>query len=309
MKIGFIGLGAMGRGTSLRLLNAGYALVVHDIRRTSASRHLESGALWADTPRELAEVCDVVFTSLPTPAAVETVCDGDDGLAAGLRQGATWFDLTTNSVGLVRRLNARLAAQGIAFLDAPVSGRPEGAASGKLAVWVGGDKAAFDRCKPILDAMADQARYIGESGAGAIVKLVHNIASSAISGVLAEAFTMGTKAGIDPLALWEAVRQGASGRQGAFEKVGTRILPGQFDPPSFALRLVDKDVQLGLELARDVGVPMPMCDMVGKEIQRALDRGWGERDALVFTLLQQERAGISPFAVPREQIQAVLAQD
>jgi 3-hydroxyisobutyrate dehydrogenase-like beta-hydroxyacid dehydrogenase len=308
MKIGFIGLGTMGRGMAANLQKAGHALVVNDLSRDAAAAYLANGAVWAETPRALAEACEVVFTSLPTPADVEAVCQGDNGMAAGLRKGAVWFDLTTNSVDVVRRLHAALARQGVDFLDAPVSGGPAGAASGKLALWIGGDEAAFNRCKPILDAMGDQVIYIGPIGAGTIAKLVHNVSSMAISAVLAEVFTLGTKAGLEPLALWKAVSQGAIGRQRTFEKAGTRMLPGKFDPPSFALRLVHKDVQLGLQLAKDFNVPMRLCALAGMEVTEALNRGWGHRDSMSFTLLQQERAGIEPFAVPMEDIKAAMAQ-
>jgi len=308
LKIGFIGLGTMGRGMAANLQKAGHALVVNDLSRDSAASHLANGAVWADTPRALAEACEIVFTSLPTPTDVEAICQGPNGLAAGLRKGAIWFDLTTNAVDVVRRLHATLATQGVDFLDAPVSGGPAGAASGRLALWIGGEEAAFNRCKPILDAMGDQVMYIGAIGAGTIAKLVHNVSSTAISAVMAEVFTLGTKAGLDPLALWKAVSQGAIGRIRTFEKVGTRLLPGQFDPPSFALRLVHKDVQLGLQLAKEFNVPMRLCALAGMEVTEALNRGWGQRDAMVFTLLQQERAGIKPFAVPMEDIKAAVAQ-
>jgi 3-hydroxyisobutyrate dehydrogenase len=308
MKIGFIGLGTMGRGMAANLQKAGHALVVNDLSRDIAAAHLANGATWSDTPRALASACDIVFTSLPTPADVEAVAQGDNGLVAGLKSGAAWFDLSTNSVELIRKLNATLLAKGVQLLDPPVSGGPAGAASGKLALWVGGDEATFDRCKPILDAMGDQVMYVGPIGAGTIAKLVHNVSSMAISAVLAEVFTLGTKAGLEPLALWKAVSQGAIGRQRTFEKAGTRMLPGQFDPPSFALRLVHKDVQLGLQLAKDFNVPMRLCSLAGLEVTEALNRGWGGRDAMAFTLLQQERAGIKPFAVPIEDVKAAMKQ-
>jgi len=309
VKIGFIGLGTMGRGMASNLQKAGHALVVHDIRKEAAARHLEAGATWADTARDLAQQCDVVFTSLPAPPDVEAVCEGDNGLLAGLRQGAAWFDLTTNSVDVVRKLHTRLAGHGVQFLDAPVSGGALGAASGKMAIWVGGDQAVFDRWKPVLEGMSDQVRYIGAIGAGTIAKLVHNAASTAISAILTEVFTMGVKAGLDPLPLWEAVREGGIGRQRTFEKMGTRVLPGQYDKPSFALRLAEKDLQLALQLGQQFDVPMRLCSLVEQDLAEALKRGWGGRDAMAATLLQQERAGIAPFAVPIEQINAVLAND
>jgi 3-hydroxyisobutyrate dehydrogenase-like beta-hydroxyacid dehydrogenase len=305
MQIGFIGLGLMGSGMAANLQKGGHQLIVHDLTRQAASQHLQNGAIWAESPCAVAEGCDLVFTSLPTPADVERV--GEE-LAAGFRKGAAWFDLSTNSVSTVRRLHAKLAPQGVDFLDAPVSGGPAGAASGKLAVWISGDKAAFDRYSDVLNTMSDQARYIGRIGAGTIAKLVHNMAATALSSIIAEAFTMGVKAGVEPLPLWEAIRQGAMGRSRTFDQFGLRVLPGRFDTPSFQLRLVHKDVALAVQLAREVEVPMRLCNLVLEEITEAMNRGWAGRDSQSFTLLQQERAGIPTMSVPLEQIKTAQTQ-
>jgi 3-hydroxyisobutyrate dehydrogenase len=308
MKIGFIGLGQMGRGMAGNLQKAGHDLVITEVSRTAAEPFLARGAVWAGSPRQVAEAADLVFTSLPTPADVESVGFGPDGLAAGLRKGAAWFDLSTNSVDGVRSAHARLAEQGVHFLDAPVSGGPGGAASGKLAIWVGGERALFDQFKPVLDDMADQARYIGEIGAGSIAKLVHNVAATAINAVMAEAMTMGVKAGLDPAPLYEAIRTGAGGRMRAFDNIGRRFLQGKLDPPSFALRLVHKDVALALQVGREASVPMPICGLVQQQITEAMNRGWGGRDSQSFLVLQQERAGVAPFAIPEDQMNALLAR-
>ena len=302
MKIGFIGLGTMGRGIAANFQKAGYALVVNDLTEQAAAAHLKAGAIWAETPGKLAEQCDVVFTSLPTPKDVDAVGFGPSGLMTGFREGAAWFDLTTNSVADVRNIHGRLAEKGIAFLDAPVSGGPAGAASGKMAIWVGGDRAVYDRCKPLLDAIADQPRYIGAIGAGSIAKLTHNMATTALYGIMGEVMSMGIKAGLEPLQLWEAIRGGAGGRMRTFDSISRRFLQGKLDPPSFALRLAQKDVALALQLAREVDVPMQMCDLVAKDIEAAMERGWAGRDCQSFLLLQQERAGIAPIAIPEDQI-------
>jgi len=305
MKIGFIGLGMMGRGMAANLQKAGHQLVVNELTRQAASQHLENGAVWADSPRALAEQCDIVLTSLPTPADVEKVGLGENGLAAGFRAGAAWFDLSTNAVDVVRRLNAKLAEQGVEFLDAPVSGGPAGAASGKLAIWVGGDQAVFDRYRTVLNAMADQARYIGPSGAGTIAKLTHNCASAALTGVLAEVFSMGVKAGVEPLALWEAIRQGATGRQRTFERLGQRFLSANYDQPNFALRLLQKDVSIALQLGREMSVPMRMCNLVAQDITEAMNRGWAGRDSHSIIALQWERAGLEPVSFSVDQVKAI----
>jgi 3-hydroxyisobutyrate dehydrogenase len=303
MKIGFIGLGMMGAGMASNLQKAGHDLVVHDLTRQAASRHLNAGATWADSARDVAAGCDLVFTSLPTPADVQKV--GAE-LIEGFKPGAAWFDLSTNAVDAVRSLHAAFAEKGIDFLDAPVSGGPKGANSGKLAIWVGGDKAAFDKHAGALTAMGDQAAYIGAIGAGTIAKLVHNATSAAVNVVLAEVFTLGIKAGVEPLDLFAAVRQGASGRARVFDRLADHFLTGSYDPADFALRLLHKDVSLACQLARDVQVPMRLTNMALMELSEALNRGWGARDSRVFSLLQQERAGIPPIAVDPAKIKAVL---
>jgi 3-hydroxyisobutyrate dehydrogenase-like beta-hydroxyacid dehydrogenase len=308
MKIGFVGLGLMGRGMAANLQKAGHELVVHDLSEAAAEPFLEQGAIWAETPKAVAEACDLIFSSLPTPAVVKAVCNGENGLAAGFRRGAVWFDLSTNAVDVVRELCEQLAAQDVRFLDAPVSGGPGGAASGKLAILVGGDRAAFDAFEPILCAMGDQVRYIGPIGAGSIAKLAHNTASSAMVLVVAEVMTMGAKAGLEPLALWEAIRTGVAGRLRSFDNISKRFLPGRLDPPSFALELAYKDVSLGMQLARDFGVPMRLCNLMHQDMMEALNRGWGKRDAHAFLLLQQERAGVPPFEISEEDINAAIAR-
>ena len=305
MKIGFIGLGTMGASMALNVRSAGYELVVNDLRRETAAPHLAAGCVWADSARRVAEASDVIFTSLPGPKEVEAIATAEDGLLGGMRRGATWFDLSTNSPTLVRRLHERFAASGIAMLDAPVSGGPAGAKSRKLALWVGGARAEFDRHKAVLDAIGDQASYIGPIGAGSIAKLVHNCAGYAIQTALAEVFTLGVKAGVEPLALWQAVRQGAIGRTRTFDRLADQFLPGVFEPPAFALRLAHKDVKLATELARELNVPMRLAMLTHEDMTEALNRGWGNLDSRVPMLLQEERAGVK-IAVPLEHIREVL---
>lgn len=307
MNIGFIGLGMMGRGMAGNLLKTGHAVYVHDLSKSAAAPFLEKGAHWAASPRELAETCELVFTSLPRPQDVQAVCNGPEGLAEGFRKGAAWFDFTTNAVDVVRGLHAQLLRKGVHFFDAPVSGGPGGAASGKLAIWIGGDKAIFETHKPVLDAMADQVRYIGEIGAGSITKLSHNMASTAIKTVIAEVLTMGVKAGLDPLQLWEALRAGAAGRMRGFDNI-QRFLTGNVDNPSFALQLMQKDINLALQLARQYDVPMRACAAVGQDIHEAMARGWGDRDSQALLVLQQERAGIPTICESADDVKAVIAR-
>jgi 3-hydroxyisobutyrate dehydrogenase len=298
----------MGASMAANLQKAGYKLVVNDLNRTAAARHLAAGAVWADTPRAIAAAAEVILTSLPGPPEVEAVALGKDGLLEGMRPGGAYFDLSTNSPATVRRIQAAFAARGCHMLDAPVSGGPRGAETGKLALWVGGDEAIFTKHRALLDAMGDQARYIGPIGAGSVAKLVHNCAGYAIQAALAEVFTMGVKAGVEPLALWEAVRQGAGGRRRTFDGLVDQFLPGTYDPPSFALRLAHKDVTLATALAREVDVPMPIANLALAELAAGLDRGWANRDSRVTMLLQQERARVK-IAVDPKRIAEVLARD
>jgi 3-hydroxyisobutyrate dehydrogenase len=308
MHVGFIGLGTMGASMASNLQAAGHALVVHDVRRATAAPHLAAGAVWKDTPRAVAEAAEVVFTSLPGPPEVEQVAAGPDGLLHGLRAGAAVFDLSTNAPGLVRRLDALFAARGGHLLDAPVSGGPAGARTRRLAIWVGGDRASYDRHRPLLEAMGDQPYYVGPVGAGAVAKLVHNCASFTIRAVLAEVFSMGVKAGVAPDLLWRAVRQGNSGRRRTFDGLAEKFLLGEFEPPSFALRLGHKDVSLATALGRELGVPMRLAGLALEEITEALGRGWGDRDSSSFMLLEEERAGVD-IKVPRRRLEEIFEQD
>jgi 3-hydroxyisobutyrate dehydrogenase len=308
MKIGFIGLGTMGRHMASNLIKAGHALVVHDVRRGAAAPHLAAGAVWAGSAQGVAEASEVVFTSLPGPAEVEAVALGEPGLLGGLGAGKAYFDLSTNSPTLVRKIYDVFKARGLHMLDAPVSGGPRGAETGKLALWVGGDEAVFNQYKPVLDAIGDQAYYVGPIGAGSIAKLTHNCAGYIIQTALAEVFTMGVKAGVDPLALWKAVRQGAGGRRRTFEGLIDQFLPGRFDPPAFALRLAHKDVTLATALGREHKVPMRLANITLEEMTEALNRGWAERDSRVAMLLQEERAGVD-IKVPEAAIREVLESD
>jgi 3-hydroxyisobutyrate dehydrogenase len=208
----------------------------------------------------------------------------------------------------VRRIHAAFAARGLHMLDAPVSGGPRGAESRRLALWVGGDEGLFTRYKPVLDAIGDQPYYVGPIGAGSVAKLVHNCAGYVIQAALAEVFTLGVKAGVDPLALWKAVRQGAAGRRRTFDGLVDQFLPGTFEPPAFALRLAHKDVTLATALARELRVPVRLAHLALEEMTEALNRGWGERDSRVAMLLQEERAGVDIKVAPAA-IRRVLEAD
>src|SRR5258707_15733579 len=199
MRVGFIGLGMMGKGMAANLQKAGHQLVVYDLNRAASEPYLAKGAQWANSPREVAAASEAVFTSLPVPADVEAVALGPNGLIEGMKPDTAFFDMSTNSVSVVRKISAVFAEKNLYMLDSPVSGGPGGAASGKMAIWAGGDEQQFNRHKSVLDAMGDQARYIGPIGAGTIAKPGNNRTTAAVNVALAEAVTMGIKARVEPL--------------------------------------------------------------------------------------------------------------
>ncbi len=306
--IGFIGLGAMGSPMASSLQKAGHALVVNDARREAAAAHLQAGAVWADTPRALAAQCEVIFTCLPGLPQIEEVVFGPDGLLAGIRAGQALFETSTSSQEMVQRLHAAFAERGAHLLDAPISGGARGAQLGQLAIWVGGDKAVYERFEPVLRAMADSPVHIGPIGSGLVTKLVHNCASQATQAAITEAFVLGVKAGAEPLSLWKAIRQGAIGRRRTFDGLSDEFLPAHYEGRDAALRIVHKDMESVAGLAQKLGLTMPIADRARADIQQAMDRGWAEHDCRSVMLLPQQRAGID-IKVDADAIQRVLVED
>ena len=288
MKLAFIGLGAMGRFMAENVRKGGHEVRAFDLRPVAG---------WSLFPSagEAARGCELVFTSVPGPDDVDKVGAELKGVLA---RGATWFDLSTNSPSRVRRLHKEMQEKGIHLLDAPVSGGTTGAQSGKLAIWVGGERALYDKYLPVIRAIGDQPFYVGPIGAATVAKLTHNIASFAIHATMAEIFSLGVKAGVEPLALFRAIRQGSSGRKRTFDRLAEYSLPGKFDPSSFSLRLAHKDAVLALELAKEVGVPMQFSQLALKELEKGIERGWIDRDFRVAMTLQEERAGVEPRVPP-----------
>jgi len=304
MRTAFIGLGKMGAGMALNLRKAGHEVAVHDIRQDSAQPHLAAGSTWAGSVAEAARDAEVVLTSLPGPREMEAVA-GE--LLGAMRKGSVWFDLTTNSPTVVADVSRKFADKGIALLDAPVSGGMAGAQSGKLAIYVGGDRQVFDRYKHVLDGIGDEVMYVGTIGAGNSAKLAHNCASFAMRVMLAEVFSMGVKAGVEPDALWHAMRQGAQGRLRSFDGLANKYLLDDYEPPSFTVNLAFKDLGLGLELAEHLKVPMKFVQAAYDEFNAARERGWGEHDSRSPMKLSNERAGVTIKLTP-EQVKQTLAR-
>jgi 3-hydroxyisobutyrate dehydrogenase len=296
-RIGFIGLGRMGSGIALNLRKGGYEVTVLDADKSAASEHLSAGCTWGGDAAQLAEAADVVFTSLPSPGIVEEVATGERGLLLGLRPGTAWFDLSTNAPATIRRMHDVFAPGGVAVLDAPVSGGPEGARTGNLTVWVGGEPEVYARFEIVFDAISNNHRLVGPIGSATVAKLVHNAAGYGINLVLAEVFTAGVAAGVPPLELWAAIRDGGLGKIRTFDGLARHFLPQSFDPPAFALALAHKDVGLMADLGRQNSVPLRMIDATLGEMTEAINRGWAGRDSRVAMMVQVERSGVDPEAM------------
>jgi 3-hydroxyisobutyrate dehydrogenase len=305
VKVGFIGLGKMGQGMARNLLKSGVSLMVYDVSQAAVETLTNAGAQAATSVAELARQVDVLFTSLPGPVQVEEVILGPKGVMENMKPGLVLFDLSTSSLALNRRIHAAFSERGASMLDAPVSGGPAGAASGDLALWVGGDKQVFDRHFELLSAMGDKASHVGPIGSGTVAKLSHNVLGYMFLASMAEVFSMAVKAGMDPLDLWEAMWLGMVGKGSPMNSLVNQFLPGKFETPAFALKLAHKDVTLATNMAKELGVPMRLANMTLEEMTEALARGFGEQDSRAYMKLQLERAGVK-IAVDPERLKRAV---
>ena len=293
MNIGWIGLGHMGKPMAKHMMTAADTFAVHDLRQDAAADMLEDGATWADTPAEAAHGKDLVVTCLPMPPHVDAVSFGDDGIAAGVAGNAVVIDCTSNGLDAVKSLHARYADMGITFLDAPVSGGVIGAKARDLAVYVGGDRAAYDRIKPALDAMGDKAMYCGPIGCGTICKLSNQLFGIIAGQARFEVLTAGVKAGCDLDVLVKAIHEGTGGKARPFE--GWQRPPADYeeDEDTFYLELSAKDCRLANEIGRGHRVPQPLANAAEARMIEALNRGWGKKRAEIIGEIQQEAAKVN----------------
>jgi 3-hydroxyisobutyrate dehydrogenase len=293
MRVGFIGLGNMGGPLASFVLKAGFSLAVHDIRREAAAALLEQGAIWADSPAEVAARCDVICTCVPGPLEMQAVTLGVRGILEGVKPGAVVIDHTTNAPGLVREVGGALEARGAHLLDAPLDGGREGALEGQLTLFVGGDEAILRRVKPVLDTFSRSVVWVGELGAGSVTKIVHNALAMSIDLLLAECLTLGAKAGVAVPRLVEAFREGCivSNNMTFTKRMPATLFRGDF-AARFALALAYKDFRLAGDLATQHGVPTRLLDLCQLELLEAMNRGWGDQDRTKASTLQEERAGV-----------------
>jgi 3-hydroxyisobutyrate dehydrogenase-like beta-hydroxyacid dehydrogenase len=293
--LGFVGVGTIGNPMAERLLGAGHALVVHDVRREAAASLEARGARWSASAREVAAACRVVFTSLPGPREIEAVALGADGLLAGARPGDVHVDLSTSSLAAVRALAAAEARAGVALVDAPVSGGAHGARQGTLAVMASGERTAFERVQPLFDAFAKRVFFLGESGNGTLAKLVNNQIFLCAGLLLQEGFVLAAKAGLDAKTLLEVVRASSAA---SYAGLADLTFARSFDQAFFTLALAEKDVSLALASAQALGVPMPVTSAAHGTYARAASAGLGAKSFLATLLAIEEAAGtrVSPLA-------------
>jgi 3-hydroxyisobutyrate dehydrogenase len=290
MRLGFIGVGYIGHHMARSLVRGGHELTVFDLHREAADEVLSLGASWADGPGAVARVSEVVFTCLPGPRDVEEVATGEGGILSGASAGTVFFDLSTTDPDTIHRIAAAAQGQGVQVLDAPVSGGTSGAEAATLCVMVGGDRATYDRCKPVLDLIGDKVMYCGGLGAGAVCKIVNNMIGLSVGVLLSEAFTLGVKAGVGPAMLYEAVSK-SSGNTQAMEPFPGDLFKGNFEP-GFQLDLAAKDVGLATEMGRRLRVPMAMANTAQQRFIEAQNRGLGRRAVGAVALVQEEMAGV-----------------
>ncbi|MFN3928785.1 MAG: 2-hydroxy-3-oxopropionate reductase [Thermoflexus sp.] len=287
-RIGFIGLGVMGKPMARNLMKAGYPLVVYNRSRPPMEELAAEGAEVAGSPREVAARSDVVITMLPDTPEVEQVLAGPDGVFSGGRPGLIVIDMSTIDPTAARRLAAQAAERGIAMLDAPVSGGEIGAIQGTLSIMVGGDPATFERCLPILRAMGRNIVYMGGPGAGQVTKAANQVVVALTIAAISEALVLAAKAGVDPAKVREALLGGFAGSR-VLEVHGQRILERNFQP-GFRVRLHHKDLRIALGLGRAVGASLPLTALVHEWLGALVTRGQGELDHSALVRLFEEWA-------------------
>lgn len=286
MRIGFVGTGTMGKLMAGCLIEAGHELTVHDLRREASAGLCDVGARWAETPRATAEKSEVVFTSLPGPLEVEqAVLDPSTGILAGSRPGGGYIDMTTNAPGVVRRIAEECRARGVAFLDAPVSGRPP-----DMTIMAGGDAAFFATYRPVLACMGRNIFHVGATGAGCVAKLVTQYLGYANLVTAIEGMLIGAKAGIDLGVLAQIVPVSA-GASRTFDNIPRSVFSGEFTAGG-TLDIVAKDVHLACELAREVGAPAHIGLIADDLYTRAQAQGWGQRGFPIVARVLEALAGV-----------------
>ncbi|MEQ1888017.1 MAG: NAD(P)-dependent oxidoreductase [Alphaproteobacteria bacterium] len=289
MKVGFIGIGNMGGPMCRNIIKGGHDVIVFDLNAAAVKTCTDLGARAGTSPKDVASQVDVVMTSLPMPKDVEAVALGPDGIIEGAKQGTIYVDLSTNSPTMIRKIAAVLAPRGVTMIDAPVSGGAIGAEKKTIAIMVGGDKAAYDRCMPVFESFGQNISHLGVLGSGAIAKIVNNMLAFSNMASAAEGLMLGAAAGIDPDALNEVIRN-SSGNSMAYRGVAYKTLNGDWSP-SFTVDLAYKDLHLALELADELGVPLALGAQTHNLMRMARGMGFGGDDASALMRVYETTLG------------------
>lgn len=290
MKIGLIGLGIMGKPMAKNLLKAGYNLTVNDLNRASVDEVVACGAKAASNA-EIGEQCDVVLTMVPNSPQVKAVMLGEDGVAAHMRPGTVFIDMSSINPVASKEIAAELAKKNIEMLDAPVSGGEPKAVDGTLSFMVGGKQEVFDAYKPMLEAMGASVVRCGEVGAGNTTKLANQIIVACNIQALAEALTLAQKAGVDPELVFQAIRGGLAGST-VMEAKAPMMMAGN-DKPGFKIDLHIKDLNNALDCAHSVGSPVPMTAAVQEVLQWLHNQGCGQNDHSAIAKYYEKLTGIT----------------
>ncbi len=286
MRIGFVGTGTMGTPIAGCLIAAGHRLTVYDIRPEAMGALIGQGAATADSPSEAAYGAETVFSSLPGPSEMEaTALDPDRGIFAGLRRGGTYIDLTTNAPGTARLVAEAARKRSVAFLDAPVSGRPP-----TMTTMVGGDASAFAHARPLFEAIAAKIFHVGPSGAGCVAKLVTQYLGYTNFIAALEGMLVAAKAGID-LGILAQIVPVSAGQSRTFDNIPRSVLTGAFTSGG-TLDIVAKDMDLAVNLAREVGAPAALGALASDVYKRAQAQGWGQEGFPVGARILEAMAAV-----------------
>jgi 2-hydroxy-3-oxopropionate reductase len=285
--IGFIGLGIMGRPMAKNLMSAGYELVLQNRSPEKAEELAKEGdATAAGSPKEVAESCDTVITMLPDSPDVEAVVAGEGGVLEGIRDGALLVDMSTISPVVTRELSEMVREKGASMLDAPVSGGDVGAIEGALSIMVGGTEEDFERARPLFDVMGKVATHVGPTGAGQVVKACNQIVVALNIEAVSEALVLGSKAGVAPEKLVEALSGGLAG-SAVMEGKKEKFFSHDFEP-GFRIELHHKDLGIALAAGREYGVALPVTAIVDQMLEASKAKGRGDRDhSALLTLLEE----------------------
>jgi 2-hydroxy-3-oxopropionate reductase len=296
-RVGFIGLGVMGKPMARNLLRAGNEVVVHSRSPGPVDELVAEGATRASGPGELAASVDVVITMLPDTPDVELVMFGEDGVEGGIRPGSLLIDMSTIRPSDARTFAGHLATRDVSMLDAPVSGGERGAIDGTLSIMVGGSVDAFRRALPLLEVLGGNVTHVGPSGAGQIAKACNQLIVGSTIQAVAEALVLAASAGVDPAVVRSALLGGFAGSK-VLDVHGQRMLDGEF-APGFRSALHLKDARIVLETAAELGSPVPSFAVVEEAFERLIQAGRGDLDhAALVTVLQDEAGTRMPGATP-----------